>query len=124
MFPERINRIESMFRSEVARILTEYQQTISATLGGALLTVTRLEISRNLERATIYYSWFNLPESIPPSEVEAVLKKMQHELIGELRERVVLRRFPRISFQYDESFAKAGHVYEILKSIENEETDQ
>ncbi|GEM_PF-4021055 len=122
MFPERINRIESMFKSEIARVFIEHQGAIAAETGGALLTVTRFEISRNLERATVYYSWFNLPQTIPLEQAEAVLKKMLYGIIRELQDRVVLRRFPRISFQYDESFTKAGDVYEILESLKDEES--
>lgn len=121
MFPERISRVESALQAEISNILPRYQDTISRTAFGALLTITRVVVTKNLEKAIVYYSWLNLPSDADPRRLETALKECASQISRELCKRMALKRFPKLSFQYDASFVGASHVYEILQNLENDQ---
>lgn len=135
MFPNRISRVESLLAREISLILEKQRERLLQLGEGTLLTLTGVCVARNLEHAVIYYSWVSSAAgddrisaaskpSISPQQSKNVedflVTEIQPRLIRALKERVVLKRLPRLRFEYDATLQRADKVYSILENLKKE----
>jgi ribosome-binding factor A len=114
----RSDRVAAQIQREAAEFL---RTGIDAPELG-MITVSGVEVSRDLAVAKIYVTLFG--NSL---EVDAALKRLSQfapRLRQELGRRLRIRILPEIRFHYDESLQRGFHLDEILKTLASEKFSQ
>ncbi len=109
--PTRTRRIAERLREELAELL---QRTVSDPRL-AMITVTDVEVDRELAYATIYVTAF--PSQARKDEILAALEGARGFLRRELAARVPLRTFPRLRFRWDVSPDRGARIEELLSRL-------
>ena len=107
---ERIQRVNQLIKKELSQIIlreVNFPQNV-------LVTITRVEASRNLIQAKIYISV--MPEE-QNSQVFDVLKGQIYDIQQLLNKRLKMRPVPRIIFIKEEKTQEAGRIEELLEKI-------
>lgn len=115
---KRLSRIEETIRREISVILQEEINDPEIKL----VTVTKIEVSRDLEFAKIFCIIFTDREEEKRNIMKA-LKRASGFIRGELGRRVSMRFIPRISFVEDFSESKKENIENILEKIKMEKTN-
>ena len=84
-------------------------------LAGGLLTVTRLEVTPDLDVARVYVSV--LGHEGGPEPVVAALNQASGHIRTEVSRRMHIRKAPRYVFVADGGAAYAAHIDEVLKGL-------
>lgn len=105
----RAERVAEQLKKELAWVLEREMHDPRAHL----VTVSRVEISRDLSHARVFVS---APEDEAISEVVKVLNHAAGFLRGRLGERVRMRYLPRIRFHEDKALSKASRIDALLES--------
>jgi ribosome-binding factor A len=115
----RPDRVAAAIREEVARVLTRDVQDPRVT--GAFVTVTGVEVSRDLRTAKIFVS------ILGDEAAKALAREGLHDLAPQLRgpigRALRLRAAPEIFFKVDESVAYAARIETLLAQIKTPATD-
>ena len=112
----RADRVAEALREEVARFLTE--EARDPRLAGSLVTVTAVEVTRDLRHATVFVSL--LPTAEAPLDTDAALEAltaMGPRLRGPAARALHLRVAPDFTFRLDRSVAHAARIETLLASI-------
>jgi len=114
--PERIrpDRVAEEFREVLAE---EIPRLKDPRIG--FLTVTRVEVSGDLRRATVYYTV--LGENRDHRATRAGLQSARAHLRSELGRQVRLKFTPELEFEEDVGLAQVERVTELLKQIQAEQ---
>ncbi|HET6681330.1 MAG TPA: 30S ribosome-binding factor RbfA [Gemmatimonadaceae bacterium] len=113
----RAERVAEAIRAEVAPFLAEGGGAKDPRIV-ALVTVTGVDVTRDLRHAVIYVSVMG-SDAERASTLEglaSVAGHLRHRLAGTLR----LRMAPEIAFKLDESIAKAARIETLLAQIERD----
>ena len=81
----------------------------------SLITVTNVNISRDLRNAKVYVHHQN--EEVSPEQVLSGLRRAEPFLRSQLAVRTALRAVPELLFYYDDSPERAARVEELLSQI-------
>lgn len=106
---------------EISKVLAE------AFLGGikdpalGLVTITDVEVTRDLSHAKVYIS--NLEGEDKAEESLAVLEKAKGYLRSEIGRQVSLRIVPELSFALDTSLSHSLKINSILKDLEGKSNE-
>ncbi len=84
----------------------------------SLVTVTRVEISRDLRNAKVFVN--HQQEDVTPREVLKQLRRAMPYLRSQVAVRCSMRMVPELNFAYDDIPAKAARVDELLRSLAQE----
>jgi len=84
-----------------------------------MVTVSGVDVDRELAYATIYVTAFDAPERI--DEILRTLVRARGFLRRELAARIPLRSFPQLRFRYDASLDHGSRIDRLLKEIRREE---
>ncbi|MFH1423661.1 MAG: 30S ribosome-binding factor RbfA [Candidatus Nealsonbacteria bacterium] len=110
---ERIQQVNQLIKKELGQIvLREFDFSKNS-----LVTVTRVETSRNLIHAKVYISV--LPEIQSPQ----VLKTLNQRIYGvqqRLNKRLRMRPIPKINFVEEKETVQAGKIEQLLQEIKNQ----
>ena len=87
---------------------------------GGLLTVTRLDVTPDLDVAKAYISVMGREGGSAP--VVAALNKASGLVRTEISRRMHIRKAPRFVFVADDGAAYAAHISEVLRDLEAAET--
>lgn len=87
---------------------------------GGLLTVTRLDVTPDLDVAKAYISVMGREGGSAP--VVAALNKASGHVRTEISRRMHIRKAPRFVFVADDGAAYAAHISEVLRDLEAGET--
>ena len=112
---ERIQRVEEAIKQEVAQIL---QRELKDPRIG-FMTVTRVQVTPDLQRATVYFSV--LEGKSTAEETEAGLKSSQGFIRKLLGERIRLRVTPEVVFRADPSVAETIRISKLLGDMKKSE---
>ncbi len=110
----RIQRVNSLIKNELSQILLkeiDFPKDI-------LVTITWVEVSRNLNQAKVYIS------VIPKEQFDRIFKVLNkgiYNLQQKLNKRLKMRPIPRIKFVKEEKVVEAARIEELLEEIKNEE---
>ncbi|HWO99815.1 MAG TPA: 30S ribosome-binding factor RbfA [Methylococcus sp.] len=113
----RSDRVAAQIQREAAEFL---RTGIDAPELG-MITVSDVEVSRDLAVAKIYVTFFG-----SSLEVDAALKRLSQfapRLRQELGRRLRIRILPEIRFHHDESLERGLHLDEILKTLASEKSN-
>jgi ribosome-binding factor A len=114
--PERIrpDRVAEEFREVLAE---EIPRLKDPRIG--FVTVTRVDVSPDLRRATVYYTVMG--EGRDHRATGAGLRSARAHLRSELGRQVRLKFTPELEFQEDVGLAQVERVTELLRQIELEQ---
>ena len=87
-------------------------------VAGGLLTVTRLDVTPDLDVAKVYISVMGREGGSKP--VVAALNKASGHVRTEVSRRMHIRKAPRFVFVADDVAAYAAHINEMLRGLEND----
>ncbi|MEO7271192.1 MAG: 30S ribosome-binding factor RbfA [Vicinamibacterales bacterium] len=110
----RPQRVGDQIRVEITGMLT--RQVRDPGIG--FVTITRVEVSADLQHAKIYYTIFGDEKARKESAraIERVSPFLRRQLAGRLR----LRRAPELHFFFDESVANQDRIEQIIRDLEQE----
>ncbi len=111
----RIRRVAERIRSDLAGLLL--RGVNDPRLEG--LTVTEVEVDRELAFATIYVT-----ATLGEERREEILKGLRHAsgfLRSALAKSIQLRAFPQLRFRWDESLEQGTRIDALLKAVRDEE---
>lgn len=107
---ERIQRVNQLIKKEISQIILrefDFPKNI-------LVTVTRVDVSRNLIHAKIYISV--MPEN-ETQQISEVLNQKIYDVQQRLNRRLKMRPIPKINFVVERETAQAGKIEELLEEI-------
>lgn len=108
----RPDRVAEAIREEIATFLTEHAKDPRIT---ALVTVTSVEVTRDLRHARVFVSIYG-DDAARAATLEGLASLASHlrPLIGR---RLRLRLAPEIEFRLDDSVARAARIDALLADI-------
>jgi ribosome-binding factor A len=101
-------------------MLREVSEILQSDIGDPRVkhvTITRVEVARDLRMATIYYT---LPEESNKEEVAKGLKSSGGFIRKVLAERVALKYIPHVSFKEDKAEERQETIDRLFDRIEEE----
>lgn len=112
---QRIDRISEQVRRDVDAIIRE---EVSDPRIQGTFSITRAEVTRDLRYAKIYVSILEEDNKKP---MLAALKQAAGFIRHQLRERMIIRYAPELSFIEDDNIAYGIHISTVLKQVQAEE---
>jgi len=112
----RVRRISDRIHQELSLVL----QREVADPRLAMVTVTAVEVDRELAFATIYVTALGTQDRM--NEVLSALESARGYLRRELAARVRLRSFPQLRFQWDLSYERGTRIDELLDMLNSDRT--
>jgi ribosome-binding factor A len=112
----RIQRLNVQFREEISELI---QAELRDPRLASIVSVTRVDVSPDLENADVHISVMGEPQ-----EKVSSMQALNHAapfLRRELLHRMRIRRIPHLKFHLDESIAEAAHVLDLMKQVEHRE---
>ena len=108
---QRITRINKLLHREVSEQMRRYYRAETAAI-----TISEVDCSADLRNARIYYSVLGDDAQIEKS------KRLFYKIGKDLRQRVsrkiILKYFPRFTFNYDPSLERGAEINEILDQLD------
>ena len=108
---QRIRRINKLLRREVSEQMRRYYRAETAAI-----TISEVDCSTDLRNARVYYSVLGNDKQIEES------KKLFYKIGKDIRQRVsrqiILKYFPRFTFEYDPSLERGAEINEILDQLD------
>ena len=111
----RIDRLQSEFVKEISAIVSDDLRDQPP----AMITFTRVEITRDLKYAKIYFSAFGQEENVKASL--EYLKRHGGVIRRMIGKRMRIRYTPELSFIYDTATDQVIRINEILEQIKKDE---
>ncbi len=110
----RIKRVEEALRAEIGEIIRrEMSETITA-----FMSITAVEISKDLSSAKVFVSFLN------KWEAEKTLEKLEKAggfIRSELNKVIRLKKIPRLIFRQDETIENAFKLEKLFDKIKEDE---
>lgn len=113
----RPQRVQEAIKREVSLII---QKEIKDPRLG-FTTITKVEVSKDLKNATIYYSVLDGEEK---KNTWHALKSAEGYIKGLIGDRINMKFVPNIRFELDKSMEHTRKVFEILDQIKKEKRDK
>jgi len=109
---QRTDRVKRAVHKEVANLLQKMNDPRCS-----FVTITNVEITKDLELAKIYYSVLSLEKKL---EVEMMFKNAKGFIRTHLAEKLLLRKAIKVRFIYDEFLEQSYRVLNLLDKIKND----
>ncbi len=119
MTKQRVDRLNSLLREVLSEVI---RKDVDNPDIDEFVTVTRVDISKDLRYAKVYISMLGSPE-----KKEQTLKALESAsgFIGfTASKKVVMRFFPSLRFFIDDTVDKVMRIEELLGEIKKEESDK
>lgn len=116
MSQKNMGRMAQDMKREIIAIIGEMKDP---RLGTGLNTVTRLDVTPDLDVAKVYISVMANPEG--PGLVVKALNKASGHVRTEVSRRMHIRKAPRFIFVEDDGAAYAEHINRILQELNEKE---
>jgi len=114
MASSRPERVGDQIRVEITGMLT--RQVHDPGIG--FLTVTKVEVSADLQHAKVYYT--TLGDEKARRESARAIERAAPFLRRQLAGRIRLRRAPELHFFFDQSIERHDRIEQILRDLEQE----
>ena len=106
-------RMAQDMKREIIAIIGEMKDP---RVNGGLLTVTRLDVTPDLDQAKVHISV--MCREGGPAPVVKALNKASGHVRTEVSRRMHIRKAPRFVFVTDEGAAYAAHINELLEKLD------
>jgi len=110
----RLQRLNGLFQEELAELIRDIRDPRLA----AIVSITRVDVSPDLENALVYISV--LGDEDEKTGSVAALKHAAPYLRRELLHRVRIRRVPVLHFELDQSIEEAAHILDLMRQVSSE----
>jgi ribosome-binding factor A len=110
-------RIAEALRLELSEIIRREMR--DPRLSEGLLSITGVDVSSDLRFATVFISVFGDEDA--QQHVTKALQGAAGVLRNELRSRKAFKNVPELSFQYDDSIARAARIFTLLEESKRDE---
>lgn len=117
MAKQRTDRLNSLLKEVISDII---RREVRNPHVNDLLTVTRVEITKDLHFAKVYISVIGTPEK--KTETLAALQTAAGFIAVQASRQVVMRYFPALTFKLDDSVDKHMRIEKLLGEIAAEKT--
>jgi ribosome-binding factor A len=107
----RPDRVADQIRSELGELLT--REVHDPGLG--FVTITRVQVSRDLQQARVFYT--ALGDEKSRRQTDRALHRAVSFLRRQIGTRLRLRRVPELHFLYDESIAGQERIEQLINEI-------
>lgn len=87
------------------------------TAEAVYITITRVQVTRDLKVADVYFSVFDPKEK---KNAMQFLKKIRNVIQYAVGREVRLKYMPKLFFVWDAQLEKANHTFELLQEIDQE----
>ena len=114
---KRNARVRELIMEEMANILL-YGKVNDPRLRN--IVITGVDMSDDLSHAKIYFT--NMDKGMPVKDIQDGFEKAKGFIKRILSKRLRLRKFPDLSFRYDESLEKGYRVDQIIKDSHGEQS--
>ncbi|WAH35365.1 30S ribosome-binding factor RbfA [Alicyclobacillus dauci] len=111
----RVQKVSEQMKKEISDIL----RTSLKDPRVGFATITRVEVSGDLQHAKVYVSVFGSHDEKEPSV--AALSKASGFIRGEVARRLHMRVAPELMFRLDDSGEYSAHIERVLRTIHREE---
>jgi len=108
----RIERVNSLIRQEISELL---QRQVKDPRLGSFVIVTEVSTSPDLRHAKIFISRIGSGEE--KQETLSGLAAASGFFRNKLAKRLRLRHIPELSFQWDDSIERGGHLLQLIDEI-------
>jgi len=111
----RLQRLDHLLREELSELI---RTELSDPRLGEILSITRVDVSPDLEKANAYVSVLGEAET-----KVATIQALTHAapfLRRHLTERVRIRRVPTLHFVLDETIEEAARVLDLMRKVSGE----
>ena len=116
-----------MSEKNMGRLAQDMKRELIAIIGrlkdprleGGLLTVTRLDVTLDLDVAKVYVSVMGRPDG--PAPAIAALNRAAGHVRTEISRSMHIRKAPRFVFVEDDGAAYAAHINEVLRGLQHNE---
>jgi ribosome-binding factor A len=109
----RPDRVADQIRAEVASMIA--RDLHDPGLG--FITITRVEVSADLQHARVYYS--TLGDRAARTNSGKALDRASSFMRRQIGQRLRLRRSPELAFVFDESIAQQDRIEQLLQELGN-----
>jgi ribosome-binding factor A len=113
----------------IERLQDQIKKIVSEVIQGKLndphlgfITITEVELSRDLKHAKVFYSVYGDADS--QRETSKSLKRATGFIQRELAHEIRIRKLPAIEFKADNSVARGLRIQELLDQIEKDNDDR
>lgn len=110
----RAQRVQEQMKKELGEILN--QKIKDPRVG--FVTVTDVEVTNDLQHATVYISVLGKDEE--KEETLVGLSKAKGFIRSEIGKRIRLRKTPEIEFQFDEAHEYGNRIEQLLRELDKE----
>lgn len=100
---------------EIRKILSSTISFLGKELGGGLISLTKVTVSKDLSLAKIYVSAF--ATKITPLEVIGYLNENKAYFRSEVASKLRLRAVPDLKFFLDDTLDEIEHIQKMIKSV-------
>ena len=107
----RPDRVADQIRAEVTTMIA--REVHDPGLG--FVTVTRVQVTPDLQQARVYYT--SLGDATARKNSASALERAAGFMRRQIGQRLRLRRTPEIRFEYDESIGHQDRVAQLLEEI-------
>jgi len=107
----RPDRVADQIRSEIGELLA--REVHDPGLG--FVTITRVQVSRDLQQARVFYT--ALGDEKSRRQTDRTLHRAVSFLRRQIAARLRLRRVPELHFLYDESIAGQDRIEQLINEI-------
>ncbi len=112
---KRTDRLNSLLKQVISEVVTREVRNPKVK---TLITITGVDISKDLHNATVFVSVIGSPED--KKQTVAALQSAAGFISVQASKKVVLRYFPHLTFKLDSSVEEHIRIYELLEEIQNE----
>tara|TARA_B100000029_G_C16993170_1_gene748269 strand:- start:120 stop:461 length:342 start_codon:yes stop_codon:yes gene_type:complete len=109
---DRVRRVSELVRRRVSQFIL--RELVDESLG--IVSVTALDMSRDLQQATVYIS--TLARGSDIENILAVLEDNVPAIRRDLAKSLSLRRVPNLTFRYDESVERGRRLTKIIDELD------
>ncbi|MBU3805898.1 MAG: 30S ribosome-binding factor RbfA [Candidatus Fournierella pullistercoris] len=113
--PKNQGRLTQDMKREVIGIISQMKDP---RLSSGLLTVTRLDVTPDLDVAKVYISVLGKEEAA--ADAVKALNRASGHIRSEISRRMHIRKSPRFVFAQDDGAAYAAHINQVLADLNKE----
>lgn len=115
MTVQRTDRLNSLLKEVISEVI---RRDVRNPHVGELITVTRVEITKDLHYAKVYISVIGTEQQ--KAETLKALQSAAGFIAVQASHKVVMRYFPELTFKLDDSVEKHMRIEELLHKINQE----
>lgn len=119
MAVQRTDRLNSLLKEVISEVI---KRDVRNPHISELITVTRVEITKDLHYAKVFISVIG--DDTQKKETLAALQSAAGFIAVQSSRQVVMRYFPELTFKLDDSVEKHMRIEEILHSINQEKSSR